>query len=434
MNFRRARRWRPPVLLAGAACVLAAAAGGGAAASASPGFPVVTQLGATDTNNSVNSWDPASAVKNATSVLDATVSYQDQSIMDWGVLDIEPNPGVFAWSTLDSRIAFIQSTNSSPVITLCASPDWMKGGVPGAGAVDWSNVGAAPTPLFYEQFARLAVDVARRYPKVHDFLVWNELKGLWDAPANDWDIEDYTALYNTVYRALKDYNPELQVGGPYIDFSPWGSPSAGGHPSDLSGAYGTIDQRSIDAFEYWKSHKAGADFVVVDGGIDTKDGVLDGTPMAATSFFSSVTGWLKSQTSLPVWWSEWYTGIPSELGPATGTQEWIATSTEACSGCTSRAPPRPSSGTRRTPRTRRRRGCTPRRRRAAAARRAASQRCSRRSSSTSPRTRPRRTSRRQRASTSSSTASTSSWWTPMVRATPSPPSTAAACRSARGEW
>ena len=41
--------------------------------------------------------------------------------------------------------------------------------------------------------------------------MWNELKGFWNARLNRWDYEAYTAFYNTVYDALKAYDPTLHV-------------------------------------------------------------------------------------------------------------------------------------------------------------------------------------------------------------------------------
>ncbi|OLT10047.1 hypothetical protein BJF78_29420 [Pseudonocardia sp. CNS-139] len=67
-------------------------------------------------------------------------------------------------------------------MTLCCAPDWMKGGEPGE--TDWSRIEVAPDPAHYADFAALAVDVARRYPQVRHFVVWNELKGFFDATAD----------------------------------------------------------------------------------------------------------------------------------------------------------------------------------------------------------------------------------------------------------
>ena len=72
----------------------------------------------------------------------------------------------------------IADSGVTPVITLCCAPDWMKGGQPGE--TDWSRLEVAPDPAHFADFAELAADVAKRYPQVKHFIVWNELKGFHD--------------------------------------------------------------------------------------------------------------------------------------------------------------------------------------------------------------------------------------------------------------
>src|SRR5215469_14621310 len=50
--------------------------------------------------------------------------YEDTSIMDWGLPDPEPRPGSFDFSAIASRIRLITSTGGTPVVTLCAAPNW----------------------------------------------------------------------------------------------------------------------------------------------------------------------------------------------------------------------------------------------------------------------------------------------------------------------
>ena len=96
--------------------------------------------------------------------------------------------------------------------------------------------------------------MARRY-------IWNELKGFWNREENRWAYENYTEMYNLVYLRVKEVNPAAKIGGPYAT-------SGGEHnPSDLSGEWGYVDQRLLDAIEYWLAHKAGAEFVCIDGNL-----------------------------------------------------------------------------------------------------------------------------------------------------------------------
>jgi hypothetical protein len=144
---------------------------------------------------------------------------QNQHIMGWGADNPEPAPGVYNFASLDRRINFIRATGGIPVITLCCAPDWMKGGVPGK--TDWGQLTKAPLPEHYADFAELSAVVARRYPDVRHFMVWNEFKGFFDEENKRWDAASYTELYNQVYKAVKAVNPLNRVGGPYIDRGLW---------------------------------------------------------------------------------------------------------------------------------------------------------------------------------------------------------------------
>jgi hypothetical protein len=264
-------------------------------------------VGVTHGQYSIDDWgDDESARLSARSVLTAVSTYQNQHLFGWGTLNPEPSPGVFDWSSLDRRMRLIRATGGTPVLTLCCAPDWMKGGRPGQ--TDWDRLTAAPDREHYDDFAALAVAAARRYRDVRHFLVWNEMKGFWDDTANRWDYQSYTALYNTVYDALKAAVPGVLVGGPYVVVDVWADALAGGRPAPLSGECGTVDQRSLDVLEYWLKNKHGADFVALDGGTVPRDAGSMASVTAASAVFGAITRWLRKRTSLPVWWSELHVG------------------------------------------------------------------------------------------------------------------------------
>lgn len=274
----------------------------GAAAVASPVNNL--RVGITHTQYSADGWNDPSAVANARSLLVSAPQLQNQHIMGWGAENPEPSPGMFDFSSLDARLDLIRATGGTPVITLCCAPDWMKGGK--AGATDWSAIEAAPTPEHFDDFATLARQVAARYRDVKHFQVWNELKGFWDSSRNRWNIEAYTDLYNRVYTAVKSVDPSIRVGGPYVPVDSWADASTMSHPSSLSGPWGVVDQRPLDAISYWLGHKAGADFVTVDAWTGTKDRGLTTDEFTAIDKLAAVTSWIRARTALPVWWGEYY--------------------------------------------------------------------------------------------------------------------------------
>jgi hypothetical protein len=256
--------------------------------------------GFTHTQFSADHGDPQ-AVANVEKAIKAVPMVQAQPIMGWGASNPEPSPGKYDFESLDRRMDFIRRSGGIPVITLCCAPDWMKGGQPGE--TDWDRLTAAPLPEHFADFAALSATVAKRYPYVRHFIVWNEFKGFFDDEHNRWDAEKYTDLYNAVYDALKAVDPGNQVGGPYLDFDsrPLGSRDSSPY---LQGPWGAMDQRVLDAFTYWKLQRKGADFVVVDGHATTSAGASD--EFAALEKFAVVGAWLRGQVNVPIWWSEWY--------------------------------------------------------------------------------------------------------------------------------
>lgn len=262
------------------------------------------QVGITHTQSSLDSWDDAASVARARAVVPLVADVQNQHLMGWGTLTPMPGPGVYDWWTLDRRVATMLSTGGTPVITLCCSPDWMKGGT--AGTTDWTRLEVAPRQEHFDDFAELARQVALRYPQVRHFMVWNEMKGFWDATRNRWNVELYTELYNKVYAALKSVDPAISVGGPYIPMVSWGSPAAVGFPSALRGTWGIIDQRALDVITYWLANADGADFIVVDGGSGTRDQGLLNDEFADAEKYRAISEWISERTPLPVWWAEWY--------------------------------------------------------------------------------------------------------------------------------
>jgi hypothetical protein len=262
-------------------------------------------LGVTHGQYSLDSWLTPEQRASGEKILGATPLLQNQHIMGFGVGNPEPSPGQYDWSRLDERMDLIKRTHGTPVITLCCAPDWMKGGQ--AGTTNWDNLAVAPQRAHFADFAALAVQVAKRYPQVRYFQVWNELKGFWNGKGDDWNIADFTDFYNQVYDAVKRVRPDAKIGGPYVVLDLFATTSK---PSALKGAYGVVDERSLDAIRYWNQHKHGADFVSLDASTTTRDKGLITSPSEANAIYGDATRWARKLTGLPVWWSEFYPASP----------------------------------------------------------------------------------------------------------------------------
>ena len=195
------------------------------------------------------------ARQRAEDVLRKGAPIQNQHIFGWGAFNPEPAPGQYDWKSLDSRVQLMTRTGGIPVITLCCAPDWMKGGRPGQ--TDFNRLAEAPFVENFDAFASLSAQVAARYPDVKYFLVWNEMKGFYNATENRWNYEAYTDLYNKVYDAVKQVRPDANIGGPYVVLDTWGVPPTEA-VSAVRGPWGTADQRALDVVTYWLEHKRGA--------------------------------------------------------------------------------------------------------------------------------------------------------------------------------
>ncbi|MFG2476926.1 xylan 1,4-beta-xylosidase [Streptomyces fagopyri] len=234
---------------------------------------------------------------------------QNQHIMGWGAGNPEPSRGRYDFTEMDRRIDFVRRSGGTPIVTLCCSPDWMKGGRAGADHTDWSQASleTAPDRAHFKDFAELAATVAKRYPDVRHFIVWNEFKGFWNNAEGRWDYEGYTELYNLVYKALKKVDKDIMVGGPYLVMDSFDPRQKENASTTVKGTWGAMDQRVLDAFDYWNTHKAGADFVVVDGSSYTKDDDALPDEFAATGKLTAVSEWVRARThGLPLWWAEYY--------------------------------------------------------------------------------------------------------------------------------
>jgi hypothetical protein len=265
------------------------------------------ELGITHTQNSLDEHDPAEARQRAMDILAAdSAIWQNHHLMGFGTDNPEPEPGEYDWETLDRRMKLTEIGQKS-MLTLCCSPDWMKGGE--EGETDWDELEEAPTPEHFGDFAKLAAEAVKRYPQIERVMVWNELKGFWDDSKGRWDYEGYTDLYNQVYRAVKDVRPDVQVGGPYVVLISL-EPGTQDASAEVTGPWGAADQRTLDVVDYWLQNNVGADFLAVDAstGIRNDEGIP--SPVAGTQKYADLARWLQQRSDLPIWWAEYYPQVP----------------------------------------------------------------------------------------------------------------------------
>ena len=215
------------------------------------------RVGITHTQVSLEPGGDPGALARARAALRPVAALQNQHLYGWGASNPEPSPGVFDWRSLDRRVDVMRRLGTTPVITLCCAPDWMTR----LGTPTSRYPLLPPTDAHVKDFADLAARVARRYPDVRRFVVWNEMKGLWDPKAHAWDVKRYTRLYNAVHDALKAVDPHLLVGGPYLNVRGTGSRSLGRHGRQTADPLLKADRQAL---RFWLHHNHGADFVAID--------------------------------------------------------------------------------------------------------------------------------------------------------------------------
>jgi hypothetical protein len=302
----------------------------------------------TSLDNSSDNTDPG-AINNVKLLIKRAISYENTQIMAWGAPDpwpdpSQPEPG--NWGYLDSRLQLILQTGGIPVITLSEAPWWMKGQPEPDGTTrvlqasdEWSDIAYSSRILDNKMNAwlHLVQRVAERYMvapyNVRYFQVWNELKGYYNPITNTYDYSTspgdpsgpnakhgYTYMYNLVHARLMQVASSLgmpadsvKVGGPYVVIDTWGSGNRS-NLSNISKAYGTYDQRSLDVVTYWLQHKAGAGFITLDSSNGNKDNSNFADPFVGAKKFADVVAWIRSldnthypgAATLPIWWAEWY--------------------------------------------------------------------------------------------------------------------------------
>ena len=177
----------------------------------------------------------------------------------------------------------------------------------------------------YDAFSEFCGIVAKRYPDVTHYEVWNELNGFignWSfAKGVDGMTTDkvgYTSLFIKVATAIKQVNPGAKVGGPYVPITQGQLPP--NRTGECSGKWGAINPALLDFIRYFVQNAKGHyDFFSMDGHLAYESYEVNGIhytrpanndPLGSTVVFPAATKWVREESGLsadvPIWWSEFY--------------------------------------------------------------------------------------------------------------------------------
>jgi hypothetical protein len=302
----------------------------------------------TDQDAQARSNNPA-AVASALGVLSKfSGSIVDQSINSFGAgrnpqprpvrAPALPDPSNTNLSSIAARLKLITRAGGVPMITLIQAPAWMytgctEGSVNGNEDINIDSPKVKPfqlppCPENYQSFANLAAYIAQSFPQVRYFLVWSEMRDFNNPATKTYDAASYTTMYNDVYTAIKKVRPDAMIGGPYASMTAYATEQPGAATSTLHGDWGWLDPNMQNVLAYWLKNKVGAQFIAIDGrtevaSVDVPSGgaqdpngnasITD--PVTASGVYAAVDQWIKSQSSLPIWW------IESHIAPTAGWTE-----------------------------------------------------------------------------------------------------------------
>jgi hypothetical protein len=250
---------------------------------------------------------PGHTVNQAT--INRVARMQASHIIGFGANDLLPTPNsaftpsAYDWGAIDSAI--VRSQNAIvPQIVLYGAPGWMKG------SSTFGNEDRVLTSKFAD-YAEMCRRVALRYSWCKVFVIWNEMKGFFDNSLNRWGYEDFTTMYNMAHAAIKSVRPDALIGGPYMVLDKYTGTQS--HPSNMFGGWGRMDQRVLDAYNYWRMNAVGYDFVSIDFNVNNKDGASPFTDARAVDGVIEFMQWIRQWSSKPIVIQETY------LDPLGGT-------------------------------------------------------------------------------------------------------------------
>lgn len=211
-----------------------------------PGEQIMTSkllLSTTLTHRSFSNPQYTEAVARAESYLEQYTDCLAQFTMDWGAGNTNPSKNVYNFKYLDSRVELYYRLGRKIVLTLCRCPEWMRRDDASKG------VDAAPRVDMYEEFGHMSADIIRHYKKkgidIFAVNVWSETRGYWSKELGRWLLEDYADLYNIAYDSIKNVDPKIKVGGPFMHVE---SSPKGKNMALWSGEMSSTDKEALKVF------------------------------------------------------------------------------------------------------------------------------------------------------------------------------------------
>lgn len=185
------------------------------------------------------------------------------TLSPWETIANRPDNATFDsvnWWSQDMYVNEVGGgASQTKMLTLALAPDWMKtGGVDGTTTYTDPLYTDNPSAGHVADFAELCAIACTRFSPTR-VQVWNEGKGMSSTA-------EYNTLFNAVYPAVKAVKPATLIGGPYFVVH---TITAGQDPSnessELTGAWGSADQRDLDSLRSFLTN-CSTDYLVVDGG------------------------------------------------------------------------------------------------------------------------------------------------------------------------
>lgn len=261
-------------------------------------------------------WESKNAVaaKAAAECIRNVSVINNQHIISFGASYMQESQGApLDFTSLDARLTRLKMLGGEYMLTFCSAPGWMLVSNP-EGKYDPES---RPKEEYFDDYAQLCAEVAKRYPEVKYFQIWNEFKGFWNSSTNWWDDALYLKFYNKIYKAVKAVRPDALVGGFYMGIRGDGSEQFGFSAVDTFDPLNDKEDGNLvwESMRYWLNNKEGADFICFDRGIQGFRNSADYTVEQAfqlTKEYQAILEKIRELTDLPLIMSEFYGHRPAK--------------------------------------------------------------------------------------------------------------------------